>query len=803
MKYGMIRFFCSLMLLVVLTAPAQAKRYWNAYVAADARNFDLSTRDCMVVNPVRQSLHMVYGGDHLYHSWVASNEWHDEVIDGSPAVGTSASIAVRPDGTLAVIYMDVKNHRLMFASNQDGSWNTSSIAEGQDIGRYNSIDCGSGGEIQIAYSDAQANRLNYAWLNASSQWVISTVNDHTSGKECSLKIFNNQPRITYFDETNHSVKTAIWNGSAWVNHTVVAEVNQGWSAVGFLVDTTDLWHYVYYDNQSTCVYYTTFRPGGWPDEAYWVDTAGPFDQMDLEMTPSGDLMVAYTDANTKKLKVARGINDHWDVSVVETGSGYALKNPGLEVWNDAVQYVLYLNQDTFDLKLGINQAALDWINTRVDTASSYLTDTALAIDSLMRPHLLVRNNKRDLGYHCYHDGSGWSTAVPPFPGSIDSDFDFHFLPDGKPIAVYVNNDAGTLELAVYDGNRWNTRAIVTEANSIAMIRMAIGSHGSVHLVYQSAKNLNLVYMSASSWQGPFTSTILDETRSTWLAFDMVLNSNDLPIICYPAASTDNLRLKHMSSAGSWQTLDFSSKYKANYRITVDRSNTIHMAAYNDDYQKLYHIWNEGGHWQEEVVVDSGTFWPTLDIDTNPDGDVCLAYVIQSSTDQIRYAVRHSGSWIMDTVSSMDRYALELSLVHDPQGIPHIAIGSSYTSDVLAYEGFPAVSMNLWMNDVVLQPGDRFLLKHNCANHSAHPVTANEYIVLEIDGAMWFWPGWSSALDCETVTLPAAHIISEPIMDFTWPAGVGTLFGLRFWGALLYSPSQALIMYDVIEWQTMP
>jgi len=112
---------------------------------------------------------------------------------------------------------------------------------------------------------------------------------------------------------------------------------------------------------------------------------------------------------------------------------------------------------------------------------------------------------------------------------------------------------------------------------------------------------------------------------------------------------------------------------------------------------------------------------------------------------------------------------------------------------------PAVlTYDISMYDVELRFEDLFDLQRFYHN----PLTGfdvDEYIILDILDAYWFWPGWTETPEFETWTLPTSGGGQESILQFTWPYVEGEFEGIRFWGAFLTAGTADLLVYDMVEW----
>lgn len=57
-----------------------------------------------------------------------------------------------------------------------------------------------------------------------------------------------------------------------------------------------------------------------------------------------------------------------------------------------------------------------------------------------------------------------------------------------------------------------------------------------------------------------------------------------------------------------------------------------------------------------------------------------------------------------------------------------------------------------------------------------------YLILDVYGEYYFWPSWGRDPDARTVVISDGYYTSECVLDFIWPAGVGSAYDLKFWAA---------------------
>jgi hypothetical protein len=94
-------------------------------------------------------------------------------------------------------------------------------------------------------------------------------------------------------------------------------------------------------------------------------------------------------------------------------------------------------------------------------------------------------------------------------------------------------------------------------------------------------------------------------------------------------------------------------------------------------------------------------------------------------------------------------------------------------------------VSLWMPAKIFHPGDACGLKAVLVNQSGPPRTdVPLYVLLEIQGAFYYWPRWRTHVDHDEVDLPTGTSELWIIPLFQWPAGAGQGDNIRFHAALL-------------------
>ncbi len=113
--------------------------------------------------------------------------------------------------------------------------------------------------------------------------------------------------------------------------------------------------------------------------------------------------------------------------------------------------------------------------------------------------------------------------------------------------------------------------------------------------------------------------------------------------------------------------------------------------------------------------------------------------------------------------------------------------------------FPWTGTRLTLSQSIFEEGDLFTLVAESHGDSGSSM-AHLWVLLDVYGDYFFWPGWSRDPQFTSVPLSDEHPTSTLILSFLWPIGdFGSAYGLKFWGAILDPVSQTLIgNFDSVE-----
>jgi Right handed beta helix region len=128
-----------------------------------------------------------------------------------------------------------------------------------------------------------------------------------------------------------------------------------------------------------------------------------------------------------------------------------------------------------------------------------------------------------------------------------------------------------------------------------------------------------------------------------------------------------------------------------------------------------------------------------------------------------------------------------------------------SSDVGADEYYepPDLSVDLVMPSTLYNPGDLFYLKLDLTNQGSSLDGIPVFCILDVYSDLFFWPDWSE-FGYRVHDIPGDATTTLDILpSFTWPGGVGSASGIRFYGACTDPAVTSLLgMMDSIEFGWM-
>jgi len=96
---------------------------------------------------------------------------------------------------------------------------------------------------------------------------------------------------------------------------------------------------------------------------------------------------------------------------------------------------------------------------------------------------------------------------------------------------------------------------------------------------------------------------------------------------------------------------------------------------------------------------------------------------------------------------------------------------------------PWSGVQLFLSDDMFSAGEPFKLRALCMGEPGD-TAADLYVILDVFGDYWFYPGWNPVPMCRRINLENGHTAYHFILDFIWPEGdFGHADGIYFWSAI--------------------
>ncbi|MEC8106154.1 MAG: putative Ig domain-containing protein, partial [Candidatus Thermoplasmatota archaeon] len=329
------------------------------------------------------------------------------ILDSVGDVGEYSSIAIDSYGFKHISYFDDTNDDLKYATDQTGSWVTTSVdATWHSVGKYSSIAIDSNDGVHISYYDDTNSNLKYATCSSAcsiaSNW--DTVTAHAMsfrdvGWFTSIAIDSNDAiHISYFDNQADNLNYATCSsgcttGSNWSQVSVDTPGNVG-SQSSIAIDSNDAIHISYTDGTNGRLKYATCSSGCTAEGNWskvWVDTASNVGSWNSIAIDSNDVVhISYHDTTNGDLKYATCSSsclvhqNNWDKVYVDS-TGVVGRYTSIAIDSNDAVHISYHDTTNRDLKYATCSSscttANNWNNVSVDETGDVGRYGSIAIDS--------------------------------------------------------------------------------------------------------------------------------------------------------------------------------------------------------------------------------------------------------------------------------------------------------------------------------------------------------------------------------------------------------------------------------------
>ena len=393
------------------------------YAIWDGKQWNITTVDCSRSEPKSRWYFWNWGHDRTKdHEYITC-------FHGTEKVGKYSSLAFDSTGKPSISFYDESRHDLKYASWNGSTWVITTVDGYKDykghnwknwdgdhnriddrstqVGEFSSLAFDSNDKPRISYYDESKGDLKYAVLEGS-RWNITTVdgsrdeygqkrnnwdgdwgryNDRSRrvGEYSSLALdINDNPRISYYDETNQNLKYAVLEGSRW-NITTVDGLKKGEG------QNKNHWDGDYHRNYDRS------------------NKVGKYSSLALDI--NGNPRISYYDESNKDLKYAALDGSLWVITTVDSTKRVG-EYTSLKLDANGSPRISYYDESNRDLKFAaLNRATSKWVTETVDSSGKVGSFTSLVLDSQGRPGISYYDQShKDLKYT-----SGTGQTQPPAP----------------------------------------------------------------------------------------------------------------------------------------------------------------------------------------------------------------------------------------------------------------------------------------------------------------------------------------------------------------------------------------------------
>ena len=658
-------------------------------------------------------IHVVYGGDHLYHAWKSRGSWYFETVDPAWGVGSNAALAIDSADKLHISYIDAAADRLKYATNRSGSWQveTPPIADGLRAAnaviavdaandphivffsydgtlRYGTFDSGYGSWIGPETLAANTGLLDYPGAFAMAVGPLATphvsFHKHVTASNGSLFYTKRTGYDTWSTpldlatggDSGGDYNDIALNGS--IPHIAASSVsivspgsylNQ--VRYTFLDGTT--WH------TSEMVTFTTNNAAAAPPAAISLRLVGS--------TP----YIAYQDPGVGYFWLNRLGDNNWSTEEAVV-SGAAAGNWASFAWYNGYPYATSYDSST-RLFSFIFRTAAGWQapHTLATNGHKVGMGASLAVDNLGRSHIVYSDfTSMQLLYARYDGTASTHLEVDAGPAYSDSAL---ALKNNLPSVLYFGTD-GTVRYAYMlcaPTCNFIGPEIVDSGLTTPMYLPALAIHPTTGVQAAYYKNGSVIYArrtAADAW----STTPVDS--GTYGGISMVLDASGSPHLMYHKG----YNLIHATKDTAWHTDDIIATgtfgLENAFRISP---HGVKASVYTEftsggDTNLVYAEWScldTVCGWLPYTIESSKGDFDFVDLAFDSHDVPHISYIINFGA-SLKYAVQTGGTtWTVQVIDSHTTVSYSSLAISPLNGRARIAYFDFINEDLkLALEGQP-------------------------------------------------------------------------------------------------------------------
>jgi hypothetical protein len=626
--------------------------------------------------------------DQIRYATNSSGVWQSAVVDSNGDSNATISVAVEPLGKVHISYYHRSNHDLMYATNTPNSLIfTTEVIDGSDpgidSGYDSSIDVDATGKVHIAYFYALNVSpwygIKYTSGNSGSWATPQSVATGWYERPSVVIDSVGKAHISYFDVPNRDLRYATNKTDGWTYEKIDGDTNDvGWFSSIALYN--DIPRVVYYDATARGVRYAYRGLSTWTswavENASW---GAAYASMAIDST--GKAHTSYL--SDTEVRYAKQTPPSWSIATVDTRELVGI-NPSIAVDDNGYLHVSYTRMRPsygnigWDLKYATNTSGA-WQAEAIEIG--YVNDHSIDVDSTGKVHIAYRRSNEGLKYATGNFGS-WSKELIHSSTSTTVEEDSCSIgvdSTGKVHISYFFGKSGesNLEYAVGNFGSWFTERIEEKADNNSSVgysnSLTVEAPGDIVRIVYGYYNSGSAARAIKMATGNYGWWSMEEIYSgTSRSLDSALDAEGNTHVSFIDTSTSPGRLMYITNASStpWEpvVIDAADFVVPNTSIGVDSSYYVHISYYvhAPDYDLRYAT-NSSGSWQNEMVDGPGNVGYYHDLAVDSLDAIHIVYHDWTNGD-----LDHAYTQVAPIVTSLSLTAVPINVTADGTSISTLA-----------------------------------------------------------------------------------------------------------------------------------
>ncbi|MCS7028012.1 MAG: T9SS type A sorting domain-containing protein [Bacteroidia bacterium] len=383
--------------------------------------------------------------------------------------------------------------------------------------------------VFVAYYQPTTQLLKFAMsIDTGHTWITKTITSEPfMSRKIAIGYHNNKVMVAYYDAVGQYPKIAYSNdlGNTWTFSYIDFTQNIG-SFSDYRNVANDTIQVAFYESTYGDLYYTQRKGLSAPWITEKVDSignVGRFVKLQFNHNNGKYPVMMYYDLTKKDLKMAKYNGTNWQISVVDSTSGFDV-GTNLSFVIHPVTNRYHVAYRAIGTKQQVWYAYSDdegvtWNKQIVDSANVFNVGSfiSLALDNTGKPHIAYQNfNTNKVKYAYPHPSipNDWkdTTLFETNPDIVGKYIDLKFDVANNPVIVYYNNSANAVECMFKKGTSWIKERVYVALTSFSHTTLAIAPNKYYIGFYDDfTKSFRVVYR--------------NNTNDTWYQIDVPVSQN--------------------------------------------------------------------------------------------------------------------------------------------------------------------------------------------------------------------------------------------------------------------------------------